>query len=93
MTVLNDAERAGHALAELACSAALSERALSGRWVVACEALDAGAGHEQVAAATGLEADELVAGLRGWANGQRRRGLISEDRHAAVLALLSDPPE
>lgn len=92
IAVLGDAERAGRCLAVLACSAALAERAQTGRWVYAVEALAAGAGHEQVAAATGLEADELVAGLRAWANGQRRGGLIDADRHGEVLALLGDPP-
>ncbi|HEX2301689.1 MAG TPA: hypothetical protein VHH34_24820, partial [Pseudonocardiaceae bacterium] len=61
---LTDADRAGHAVAELAYTAALSERALHGRWVLACEALDAGASHGQVADAMGLEIEELCVGLR-----------------------------
>lgn len=87
---LTDAQRAAHSLAELAYSAALAERALYGRWVVAVEALNAGAGHEQVAAAMGLDADELHAGLRGWAAGQLRFGHITPARHAEILALLGE---
>jgi hypothetical protein len=90
---LTDAERAAHSLAELAYSAALAERALYGRWVVAVEALNAGAGHEQVAAAMGLDADELHAGLRGWAAGQLRFGHITAARHAEILALLPEQAE
>jgi acyl transferase domain-containing protein len=90
---LTDAERAGHSLAELAYSAALAERALFGRWIVACEALNAGAGHDQVAAAMGLDADELHAGLRAWAHGQLRYGHITPARHAEVLALLPEQAE
>lgn len=88
LTVLTDAELAGHALSELAYATALADRVLAGRWVVAIEALSAGATHEQVAAATDMGVDELVTGLRSWAEGQRRLGLITPDRHAEVLALL-----
>lgn len=84
---LSDAQRAGHALAEMAYSTALSERALYGRWVVACEALDAGATHQQVATALGLDVEELRVGLRSWARSQHRLGLIDDTRHAEVLAL------
>ncbi|HEX2296977.1 MAG TPA: hypothetical protein VHH34_00415 [Pseudonocardiaceae bacterium] len=91
ITSLGDTERGGHALAELAYTAALSERALHGRWVVVCEALDAGKNHEQVAAAMNLDVDELRAGLRSWARNQLRQGLIDADRHAEVLALLGEP--
>lgn len=88
---LNGQQRAGHALAELAYSHALAERVLFGRWVVAVESLEAGASHEQVAAAMGLDVDELRAGLRAWAHEQRRHGLIDDTRHAEVLALLGEP--
>ncbi|HEX2297702.1 MAG TPA: hypothetical protein VHH34_04150 [Pseudonocardiaceae bacterium] len=85
---LTNAGRGGHCLAELAYTAALSERALHGRWVVACEALDAGASHGQVADAMGLDVEELCVGLRSWARNQLRQGLIDEDRHAWVMALV-----
>ncbi|MCA1675888.1 MAG: hypothetical protein LC799_28180 [Actinobacteria bacterium] len=88
---LTDLQRAAHSLAELAYAAALSERALYGRWVVAVEALDARARHEQVAAAIGLDVDELHAGLRAWAHGQLRYGHMTPDRHAEILALLPEP--
>lgn len=89
---LSAAERAGHALAELAYTAALSERALYGRWVYAVEALSAGVGHARVAAAMGLDVEELRAGLRSWARGQLRQGLMEDARHAEVLALLGEQP-
>lgn len=89
---LADAERAGHALSELAYQHALSERVLYGRWVCAVEALDTGVSHDQVAAAMGLDVDELHTGLRNWARGQLRHGLIDDARHAEVLALLGEPP-
>src|ERR1051326_7300231 len=74
---LGDTDRAGHALAELTYSAALSERALYGRWLVACEALDAGASQEQAAAAMGLDVVEFRAGVRTWAAGQLRYGWMN----------------
>ncbi|MGH3599939.1 MAG: hypothetical protein ACRDQH_06630, partial [Pseudonocardiaceae bacterium] len=86
---LSGPELAGHALAELAYSAALAERALSGRWVHAVDALDAGATHEQVAAATGLDVDELRTGLRSWAHNQLRAGIITTEQHTQVLTLLA----
>lgn len=93
LAVLVDAERAGHALSVLAYSAALVERVLGGRWLYAVEALDAGAGREQVAAALGLAVDELATGLRSWAAGQHRHGLIDAERRDQVLALLGDEPD
>lgn len=83
-------ELAGHCLAVLAYSAALSERALEGRWLYAADALHAGAGVDQVAAALGLTVVELRAGLRGWAHGQARRGYISPEEHAQVLGLIAE---
>ena len=93
ITTLTDTERAGHCLAELAYRAALSERAPYGRWVCATEALHAGASREQVGRAMGLEPDELRAGLRHWAAGQRRFGLIDDTEHAEVLALIGEGGE
>lgn len=84
---LTDEGRAGHALAELAYQHALAERALAGRWVVACEALDAGATAERVAAAMGLDGGHLQSGIVTWAEHQYREGLMDEARHAEVLAL------
>ncbi|HEY2764584.1 MAG TPA: hypothetical protein VGJ13_11310 [Pseudonocardiaceae bacterium] len=46
-----------------------------------------------MAAAMGLDADELIAGLRGWAAGQLRFGHITPARHAEVLALLPEQAE
>ena len=91
IAALTDAGRVGHALAGLAYQHALAERALHGRWVMACEALDAGSTHGQVADAMGLDVEELCAGLRSWARTQLREGLIDDARHARVLALLGEP--
>jgi hypothetical protein len=87
---LTDQQRARHCLAQLAYAAALAQRALHGRWIVATDALGAGAGHEQVAAAMGLDLAELHSGLRAWAQGQLRYEHITADRHAQVLALLGE---
>ena len=85
---LTDADRTGHALAELAYATALAERAQAGRWVYACEALGAGASHAQVADALGLDMEELHAGIRSWARTQLRQGLIDDGEPPAT-----DPAE
>lgn len=77
-----------HALAELATATALSRRVQAGRWIIAIEALAAGSTVERVRWALSLDEDELRAGIRGWANAQRRLQQIDADRHAEVLALL-----
>ncbi|MGH3793264.1 MAG: hypothetical protein ACRDSP_00055 [Pseudonocardiaceae bacterium] len=87
---LDGAALTAHCLADLAYGAALSERVLYGRWLVAVDALNAGASHDQVASAMGLDVDELIAGLRAWAHGQLRYGLMTPARHAEVLALLGE---
>lgn len=84
------AELAARAVAVLAVQHALAERVLAGRWVNASDALDLGATVGQVADAMGLDADEVVAGLRSWADGQLCYGLISDAQHDAVVALVED---
>lgn len=86
------AERGMYCLATLACQTALSERTLHSRWWIACEALGAGKSRGEVAAAIGLDVEELCAGLRSWARNQLRQGLIDDARHAQVLALLGAQP-
>lgn len=82
-----------HNLAALAYCTALGDRLLGGRWVHAREALAAGATVGQVAAAMGMEPDELCAGLVEWAEGQCWHGLITHADHAEVLALVDVPDE
>lgn len=59
-----------HALADLAVSHALADRLLWHRWLTVVEALTAGATLAEVAAACGLDVDEVQVGLRAWADGQ-----------------------
>lgn len=93
MAPLTDQDRAGHALSALACRAALADRAQSGRWVLAVEALDAGATHAQVADAMGLDVEELHGGGRSWARAQLRLGLMSDERYEVVIGLLGERAE
>lgn len=86
----------GDALTHLAASHALAERVLAGRWASARDALALGATVDDVAAAMGLDVDEVTVGLGAWADGQRElrasfpRLGMSDDEHAAALALVAD---
>lgn len=82
-------EFTAHALAALSYQAALADRAEAGRWVTVVEALSAGLSVEQVAAATGAHPDDLPVFLASWAAGQRRHGLITDERYEQVLGLLA----
>jgi hypothetical protein len=79
-----------HALAVLAYQAALTERAAQGRWVAAVDALAASTDPQDVAAAMGLDVEQLRIGAGMWASGQHREGLISPERYADVLALIGE---
>jgi hypothetical protein len=81
---------ARHAVALLAVEHALADRVLAARWVTAGEALTYGATIKQVATAMDLTAVEVAAGLRSWADGQRRFGHFTHAEHDAVLALLGE---
>jgi hypothetical protein len=72
----------GDALDMLACGQALADQILAMRWVTVAEALVYGAPLADVAAAMGLEVDEVAAGLRSWADGQ--------DQHAGMTAAARD---
>ena len=61
---------------------------LASRWVTVADALTYGATIDQVATAMDLTSVEVAAGLRSWADGQRRFGHITDAEHDAVLALL-----
>jgi len=81
-------EHGAHVVAVLAYAAAIAERAQQPRWVHAREALSVGVTGERVAAAMGLSWPEVARELARWAEEQRRFGLITDDEHAAVLALI-----
>lgn len=78
------------ALDVLACGQALADRILAMRWVTVAEALGYGAPLAHVAAAMGLEPDEVAAGLRAWAHGQHQRGGITAAGRDEVYALVAD---
>lgn len=80
-----------HCLAALAYGGALAERASAGRCAIAVDALAAGASAEQVAKAMDCrELDDMRMEIGIWASNQRRFGLIDEERHEQVLALLRE---
>jgi hypothetical protein len=78
------------ALDVLACGQALVDQIHAGRWVTVAEALVYGAPLAHVAAAMGLEVDEVAAGLRSWADGQHRHGGLSAAARDEVCALLDE---
>jgi hypothetical protein len=85
----------GSALDALVCGQALADQLMRMRWVTALDALTYGASLFDVAAALGLMAHEVAAGLRSWADGQLRLNRetggklgISPAEHDAVNALL-----
>lgn len=76
-----------HALAALALAEAVADRLRAARWSTVRDALAADAGRgAEVAAAVGLELDEVAVGLRRWADGQREHGLMTaRDRNVVRL--------
>jgi hypothetical protein len=76
------------ALDVLACGQALADRLLAMRWATVVDALTYSAPLAHVAAAVGLEPDEVSAGLRSWADRQLSHGLMTPARHNEVYALL-----
>ena len=67
----------GHALGALATAGALSRQMAEARWINCVDALNYGARLADVAAAAGLDVDEVQAGLRSWGAGQFRGGLLT----------------
>src|SRR5688572_25607022 len=67
----------GDALAELAIGEQIAQRMRNGRWATVRAALRYGATVEDVAAALDLTAPEVRAGVRSWADGQHRHGLMT----------------
>jgi hypothetical protein len=76
------------ALDTLVCGQALVDHILAVRWVTVAEALTYGAPLAHVAAAMGLEPNEVAAGLRSWADGQLREQRMTPPQHAEVVALI-----
>ena len=60
------------------------------RWVTVAEALACGAPLAHVAAALGLEPDEVAAGLGSWVDGQHQHGSLSAAARDEVRALLGE---
>lgn len=83
-------EVARHALARIVCARALVERVAGGQWDSVYEALDHGATLDDVAAAAGLDRDEVRTGLRSWAERERTADRLDDQEYDAVLALLGE---
>ncbi|MCW2899243.1 MAG: hypothetical protein JWO67_1508 [Streptosporangiaceae bacterium] len=80
----------GHALDALAVGQALTDAISNTRWTTASEALARGAGVERVAAAMGLDVDEVLFGLRSWADGQLQHGGLTPAGYDELCALVAD---
>jgi hypothetical protein len=78
----------GTALDALVCGAAVVQRLQYARPVTMVDALSYGATVDDVATAVGTTPGAVVDDVRAWADGQLRHDLITQDRHAVVLALL-----
>jgi hypothetical protein len=78
------------ALDALACGAAIVNRLQAAPWVSIADALEYGATLDDVAVALESPAEDVAAGVRSWADRQKDHGLMSDERHAQVLALLPD---
>lgn len=79
---------AGHALDALACARALATAALRWEWLAQLEALQHGATLGDVAAASGLTPDEVVAGLRSRIAAQVEHAGMPRDEADRLLALV-----
>ena len=77
-----------HAVAALALSQTLVDALAGERWPIVRDGLAHGAAVAELgAAAGGLEADEVTAGLRSWADRMHRAGRLSDVEYDAVLEL------
>jgi hypothetical protein len=72
----------------LACGQALADKLAGARWVTVVDALRFGAPLAHMAAAMGLEADEVVAGLRSWVRGQTEHAGMSSAARDEAYALI-----
>lgn len=64
------------------------QQVTAGRWVVVVEALAYDASLQQVAEALSLDVDEVIVGLRSWADGQLGHSFITPAQHDEVAALI-----
>lgn len=78
------------ALHALALGAALQQRVESARWVTALDALQTGASVDQLAAALALDAVEVAAGVRSWADGLVRQAAMTPAERDDVERVLAD---
>lgn len=78
-----------HATAALALQQTLLDRLQAGRWSLVRDALAADVERAaDVAAACGLDGDEVAAGLRRWADGQLDHGLMT-GQEAGLVELMA----
>ncbi len=77
-----------HALAALAYQRRLADEALAGRGLIVAEALTHGATVERVAAAVGLDVDQLRTELVRWAEGGVRAGYLTAADRDELLRLV-----
>lgn len=78
------------ALDALACGAAMVQRVRDAQFVTIADALEYGATLDDVAVALESPAEDVAAGVRSWADRQKDHGLMSDERHEQVLALLPE---
>lgn len=76
------------ALHLLATGEAMVDALQTTRWVTVAEALSYGAPLDAVAAAMGLDEDEIVFGLRSWADAQVDHGLMPGADRDQIYALV-----
>jgi hypothetical protein len=76
------------ALDALCIGAQVEQRMRNERWTTVRDALRLGASVDDVATALDLTVAEVTAGLRSWADGQHRHGLLTTEQYAEVYALL-----
>lgn len=79
---------AAAALDALTFATAISRYVNHGRWLHVITALEHGATVEDVAVATGADADEVLLHTRLSADGQRRYKLITDVQHSEIVAVL-----
>jgi hypothetical protein len=79
------------ALEALATGHALVEKVLATRWMTVLDALNYGATLTEVAAAMGLDVDEVRAGVMSWLDGQRAEDLIDRAEYMRLRARRAYP--
>jgi hypothetical protein len=78
----------GSALDALAIGEQLTRRMAAERWVTVADALTYGASVAEVGQALDMEPGDVARVLSDWADGQRRYGGMTAERHAELLRLV-----